>query len=160
MNKYDFLVIKAKENRDTGAIYKMIYIAGPFFNPDELYIIQEIEKILSDRDIMYFSPRLHDDPEHKPQTTEWSRTIFEMDKDAIDASDIVLVVYHGNYSDTGTAWECGYAYAKGKPVVVVQLGDSSNLMVHESAVANITMEELKKYDFGKLEEKRYSGKMF
>jgi len=138
----------------------MIYIAGPFFNQDELDTIKEIEKILSGRGIMYFSPRLHDDPEHKPQTAEWSRAIFEMDRDAIEASDVVLVVYHGNYSDTGTAWECGYASAKGKPVVVVHLGDSSNLMVHESAVANITLEELEQYDFRKLEEKRYNGKMF
>ena len=138
----------------------MIYIAGPFFNQNELDIIQEIEKILSRRGILYFSPRLHDDPEHEPQTAEWSRTIFGMDRDAIDASDVVLVVYHGNYSDTGTAWECGYASAKGKPVVVVHLGDSSNLMVHESAVANITVEELEQYDFRKMEEKRYNGKMF
>ena len=91
---------------------------------------------------------------------EWSKATFELDRDAIDKCDRVVAVYHGNYSDTGTAWECGYAYAKGLPVIVVHVGDSSNLMIHESATANIRMEDLKTYDFQKLEPVRYSGKMY
>ena len=69
------------------------------------------------------------------------------------------MLYHGNYSDSGTAWECGYAYAIDKPVVCVQIGDLSNLMVHCSAVANITLEELKTYDFEKMPWIDYTGDM-
>ena len=98
--------------------------------------------------------------EYEPQSQKWSKATFQMDRDAIDSCDLVLLIYHGNYSDTGTAWECGYAYAKGKPVVVVHAGDSSNLMIHESAVANIRMEDLASYDFQELKEIRYSGKIF
>lgn len=138
----------------------MIYVAGPFFDEEELSVITEVERILESRGFEFYCPRMHDAAEHEYQSPEWSRATFELDRDAIDRCGIVLAVYHGNYSDTGTAWECGYAYAKGKPVIVVHAGDSSNLMVHESAIANITIEELKTYDFQKLEEVRYSGKIF
>jgi len=138
----------------------MIYIAGPFFNIEEMDIITGVEKILDDRGLEFYCPRLHDDLEHEYMSPEWSRATFELDRDAIDRCSLVLAVYHGNYSDTGTAWECGYAYAKGLPVIVVHTGDSSNLMIHESAIANIRIEELKTYDFEKLEEIRYNGKIY
>ena len=137
-----------------------VYVAGPFFNDEELNIIQRVEKILSGRGFEIYSPRLHEDREHEAQSQEWSRQTFLMDRDAIDRCSLMVIVYHGNYSDTGTAWECGYAYAKGKPIVAVHLGDSSNLMVHESAVANIGIEELETYDFQEMKEIRYSGIMF
>jgi nucleoside 2-deoxyribosyltransferase len=61
----------------------------------------------------------------------------------------------------GTAWECGYAYATHKPVVVVQLGESSNLMVHEGSHTNVmTIEELKTYDFEMMPRTGFKGKMF
>ena len=47
-----------------------------------------------------------------------------------------------------------------KPSIVVHFGESSNLMVHESAVANIGIEELETYDFQEMEEIGYSGRMF
>ena len=47
-------------------------------------------------------------------------------------------------------------------MVVVHVGaeaDGSNLMIHESAVTNITLEELRGYDFTSLPHKSYKGKM-
>ena len=138
----------------------MIYIAGPFFNEEEIAVLAQVEQILSERGLSFFSPRQHEAPGFVPQTPEWSRATFQLDRDAIDRCGLVLMVYHGNYSDTGTAWECGYAYAKGKPVVAVHTGSSSNLMVHESATANIRLEDLAAYDFEKLEKVGYKGKMY
>ena len=77
--------------------------------------------------------------------------------------ELACMLYHGAYSDSGTAWEAGYACGTGKPVVAVHTGHSgsaSNLMVHESAAANITLEELESYDFNALPNKPYSGEMF
>ena len=45
-------------------------------------------------------------------------------------------------------------------MIVVHVGDDSNLMVHTPAIANLTLEELKDYDFTKLEAIEYKGKMF
>ena len=41
---------------------------------------------------------------------------------AIDESEMLVVLYYGLYSDSGTAWEQGYAYAKGKQVQVINMG--------------------------------------
>ena len=156
MGRSDFM----KDFHNAGRGKMMIYIAGPFFNEKEIAILTQVEKILSERGLDYFSPRQHAAPDCQPETPEWSRATFLLDRDAIDRCALVLMVYHGNYSDSGTAWESGYAYATGKPVVAVHTGDSSNLMVHESAIANIRLEDLPVYDFQKLTEVRYTGKMY
>jgi nucleoside 2-deoxyribosyltransferase len=36
---------------------------------------------------------------------------------SIDRSDVVLAVLDGSDADSGTCWECGYAFAKGKRVI-------------------------------------------
>ena len=79
-------------------------------------------------------------------------------------ADVSREIYRSanpNYSDTGTAWECGYAFATGKPVLVVQLGDSSNLMVHEGFHTNLmAVEDLMEYDFEVMSRNIYTGKMY
>lgn len=139
---------------------QMIYIASPFFSEDEIRILSQVEEILSRRGYEYFSPREHEIRDGAPGSSEWSQAAFLMDRAAIDECEVLLMIYHGNYSDSGTSWECGYAYAKGKPVIAVHIGDNSNLMVHESATANISLEELETYDFHERSEKKYSGKMY
>ena len=47
---------------------------------------------------------------------DWGHKVFMEDINAIDSADEVWIINHGMYSDTGTAWECGYAYAKGKVI--------------------------------------------
>jgi nucleoside 2-deoxyribosyltransferase len=67
-----------------------------------------------------------------------------MDVAAIDWADMVVACMDGPDPDSGTAWECGYAYAKGKPVICYRTdfritGDTEgapyNLMLSESAAA-------------------------
>lgn len=41
-----------------------------------------------------------------------------MDIAAIQDCDILFAVYDGLYSDSGTAWEIGYAYALGKRIEI------------------------------------------
>ncbi|MDR0363180.1 MAG: nucleoside 2-deoxyribosyltransferase [Planctomycetota bacterium] len=43
--------------------------------------------------------------------------LFRMCIDGIDAADAVLAVLDGAEVDSGVAWEVGYAYARGKPVI-------------------------------------------
>lgn len=138
----------------------MIYIASPFFNDEEIRNISCVERIMKKRGLAYYSPREHEDRNEKDVVPGWYRETFLKDRNAIDECDMVLAVYHGNYSDSGTAWECGYAYAKGKPVIVVHTGGTSNLMIHESARANITLEELEIYDFENLPKVEYKGEAF
>ena len=89
---------------------KRIYLASPFFNAYELSCVQRAEAILQARGFEVFSPRLHEvrDPAVVGMA-EWSRETFRSDRDNIDLSDLVVMLYHGAYSDSGTAWEAGYA---------------------------------------------------
>ena len=136
-----------------------IYLASPFFNEEENAWVENAEKILRNRGFDVYSPREHEVRDTDAVgTPKWARDTFRQDVDAIDKSDCVVMLYHGNYSDSGTAWECGYAYGW-RPIICVQIGDLSNLMVHCSAIANITLEELKTYDFEKMPWIEYTGNM-
>ena len=138
-----------------------IYLASPFFNEKELENVKIAEKILTERGFSLFSPRLNEvRTDENTQQSWWSKETFMNDKKFIDWADVVVMLYYGGYSDSGTAQECGYAYGTNTPVVVVQLGEDSNLMVHEGCHSNITLEELKTYDFEMLPTKPYKGKMF
>lgn len=138
-----------------------IYLASPFFNDIELENVKKAEKILMDRGFSVFSPRLNEvRDEENVQKSAWSKETFMNDKKFIDWADAVVMLYYGGYSDSGTAWECGYAYGTNTPVVVVHLGEDSNLMVHEGCHTNITLDELKDYDFNMMPAKQYQGTMF
>jgi len=138
-----------------------IYLASPFFNEKENAWVENTESILQDRGFDVYSPRNHEVRNtNKVGTIGWAYDTFYDDVKAIDECDCVVMLYHGNYSDSGTAWECGYAYATNKPVVCIQLGDVSNLMVHCSAVANLpTLADLILYDFEWMPVVIYEGAM-
>ncbi|MGN0462918.1 MAG: nucleoside 2-deoxyribosyltransferase [Ruminococcus sp.] len=138
-----------------------IYLASPFFNEEELKNVEKAEEILMKRGFQVFSPRLNEvRTDENTQSALWSKETFMNDKRFIDWADAVVMLYYGGYSDSGTAWECGYAYGTHTPVVVVHLGNDSNLMVHEGSHSNIKLEDLAKYDFNKMPALPYNGKMF
>ena len=142
-----------------------IYIASPFFNDYEVSCLEAAERVLFGRGFDVFSPRLNEvRDENSPKDEAWSFETFENDKKYIDWADVVVALYHGCYSDSGTAWECGYACGTNTPVVAVHVGkdksNGSNLMVHESARANLSPEELADYDFETMPPKKYHGIRF
>jgi len=71
-----------------------------------------------------------------------------MDVEALDWADMVVACMDGPDPDSGTAWECGYAFAMGKPIVCYRTdfrisGDTAgapyNLMLTESAAARVEL---------------------
>ncbi len=140
---------------------KHIYLAGPFFNDTEIANIRYAESVLTQKGLRFFSPMRHT-VDAEPQTTKWARKLFEMDKAEIGKADLVVALYYGSNGDTGTAWECGYAAAIGKPVVLVHINrdHDSNLMMHCGCTTNIYLDELAAYDFETLPVFPYTGKMF
>ena len=136
-----------------------IYLASPFFNDEELEYVCEAEQVLANKGLDVYSPMRHEDRDEK-RTAAWSVKTFMKDVEAINKADAVVMLYHGNYSDSGTAWECGFAYALNKPVIVVHLGGPSNLMVHEGSRANVNgIEGIRFYDFSGMPELSHSGEM-
>jgi nucleoside 2-deoxyribosyltransferase len=117
-----------------------IYLAGPLFSLAEQSFNADLARFLESEGFEVWLPQ-----EHEPRD-KTARAIFEMDVAAIDWADIVVACMDGPDPDSGTAWECGYAYAKGKPVVCYRTdfritGDTEgapyNLMLSESAAARV-----------------------
>lgn len=95
--------------------------------------------------------------------TEWGLMVFTNDVYALDHSDWVVVISYGREKTTaGTAWEAGYAFAKGKKVLVVEeeLVESESpsvqsLMVSNGCFACVRgLDGLRKYNFNKPKEIR------
>jgi nucleoside 2-deoxyribosyltransferase len=92
------------------AIPGQIYLAGPFFNEGERWLIEELRDALSGMGIAVFSP-LHD--VGRGDTGK----VVPADIAGIHASGVMLAVLH-NF-DPGTIFEAGFARALDKPVVVL-----------------------------------------
>ena len=142
---------------------KRIYLASPFFNDLELECVKRAEDILLGRGFELFSPRLNEVREDKDKNPAlWAQKTFELDRDNIDTADVVVMLYHGGYSDSGTAWECGYACGNGIPVIAVHIdkNNDANIMITQSCRANIALDELTDYDLEALPKKSFDGKIF
>lgn len=137
---------------------KKVYLASPFFDDAELERVNKVKEILDSKGLEVFSPKEHQNEHLEFGSIEWRKATFENDVKHIDWCDVVVaIICKGNYDDSGTAWELGYAYATNKPVVLVNItGETINLMIADSIHALITSyDELKEYDFGKMEKKPY-----
>ncbi len=115
-----------------------IYLAGPLFTLAEQGFNSELARFLQGEGFEVWLPQ-----EHEPRS-KTAKSIFDMDVAALDWADVVVACMDGPDPDSGTAWECGYAYAKGKPIVCFRTdfrisGDTKgapyNLMLTESATA-------------------------
>jgi nucleoside 2-deoxyribosyltransferase len=103
-----------------------VYLASPFFNDEENKYYEKMIKMLRDEGHKVFVPKEHEIPNawDLPNAV-WGENVFAVDVLGIQKCDVVVVLNHGMYSDSGTAWECGYAYALGKDVVNVLCGEGN-----------------------------------
>lgn len=101
-----------------------IYLASPFFNDKEIEVYDEVITLLRmEKNVDVFVPREHEIPGGwDMENHRWAEAVFAVDLVALQQADIVVVLNFGMYSDSGTAWECGYAYAKGKRVLNILCG--------------------------------------
>lgn len=121
-----------------------VYIAAPFFSPDQITRVALVETLLEKHNMTYFSPRKQSaigsiaDPEVREKA-------FQMNVDGIEDADFLVAITDGK--DMGTIFEAGHAYASGVPIIYVAftLGKDGqfNLMLSESGFAACkTVEEL------------------
>ena len=100
-----------------------IYLASPFFNEEELEIYRRVITALRAEGYVVYVPQEHTIENAWALSNEdWAQQVFVEDCYAIDDCEVVMVLNFGLYSDSGTAWEAGYAFAKGKTVVQVLCG--------------------------------------
>ena len=125
-----------------------VYLASPFFNEAELKIYDEVIDLLrSEGELSVFVPREHTIPDAWALPNHiWGENVFAVDYLAITQCDVVVVLNFGMYSDSGTAWECGCAYALGKKVVNVLCGEANeeySIMMVNGTTATVTLNELR-----------------
>ena len=100
-----------------------IYLASPFFNKVELDTYREVIRSLRTMGHEVYVPQEHSikDGWSMPNSS-WARAVYREDIRAIDECECVMILNFGMYSDSGTAWEAGYAYALRKYTVQVLCG--------------------------------------
>jgi nucleoside 2-deoxyribosyltransferase len=120
-----------------------IYLAGPLFTTAE----RDFNAAFADR----LRAAGHDVwlPQDQELDAYNPDRIFRNDVDHIDWAEGVVGIMDGSDPDSGTAWEIGYAFAKGMPIVLLRTdfrewggrtGDAPyNLMLTESATEHIEL---------------------
>jgi nucleoside 2-deoxyribosyltransferase len=112
-----------------------LYLAGPLFTTAEREFNDRLAALLRKAGYDVFLPQEHE------QRDKSAREIFLNDVEGVDWADAVVANMDGPDPDSGTCWECGYAYRK-KPIVLYRTDfraahepDKSpyNLMLTESA---------------------------
>jgi nucleoside 2-deoxyribosyltransferase len=111
----------------------LAYVAGPLFDEGERWWIEQVDALVAAAGFDTFLPHRDNPPKDEFNV----RAIFENDKRAIDECDIVVASLNGVLTDDGTAWELGYAYAKGKYIIGLHT-DWRMRFAHE--VVNLMME--------------------
>ena len=114
-----------------------IYLAGPLFTAAEQEFNRQLAAALKKAGHEVWLPQ-----EHEPRERT-AKAIFEEDVKGMDWAEVVVANMDGPDPDSGTCWECGYAFRK-KPIVLYrtdfrEAGDAENapvnLMMSESANA-------------------------
>ncbi len=119
---------------------KRIYFAAPLFSAAEITYNQAFSEELNNAGYITFLPQR--ECKNKKLTE-----IFEICKAGIDKADVVVAIMDGADADSGTCWECGYAFAKNIPVIIVRSdfrnsGDTKgfNAMLYYSAAGVVESE--------------------
>lgn len=115
-----------------------IYLAGPLFTTAERTFNQALADMLHTR---------HGHRVWLPQANEpreqTAKAIFLADVEGIDWCDTVVANMDGPDPDSGTCWECGYAFARNKHIITYRTdmrgiddfaGSPFNLMLSQSSL--------------------------
>ncbi len=94
---------------DIETTVKKIYLAAPFFDLGQKWLVNECRNLLLDFGNNVFSP-LHDAGIGEPLI------IAPKDIEAIEKADVIFAILNG--TDPGTLFEIGYARAKNKRIIV------------------------------------------
>ena len=91
--------------------FMKIYLAGPLFTLAEIDFNLKLASKLVNKGFEVFLPQ------QECQGKDLNE-IFTICVSGLDSCDVILANVDGSDADSGTSWECGYAYAKNIPVVI------------------------------------------
>lgn len=127
---------------------KNIYLAGPLFHKGDTYYVEKINAKLIEWGFTTYVPHL--DGGIYSADMQSTLPFFQSDITALDSCDLIVAILNGQDVDSGTAWEMGYGFAKGKAVFAIAEDSriagnmkNINLMLTNSSKVSFTVEELK-----------------
>ncbi|KAF1078083.1 nucleoside 2-deoxyribosyltransferase [Methanogenium sp. MK-MG] len=116
-----------------------VYLAAPLFSEAELAYNRSVAALLREHFFAVHLPQECGDSSAE-RSSDHTSDIFAENLAALAAADVVVAIIDGADADSGTAWEMGYTYAQGIPVIGLrtdfrQVGASErvNLMLEEAA---------------------------
>jgi len=113
-----------------------LYLAGPLFTTAEQEFNRQLRDRLESVGHEVWLPQEHEPPERSAQA------ISEAEVAGLEGAEVGVANMDGSDPDSGTCWECGYAYKK-KPIILFRTdfreagdvpGSPFNLMLSASAV--------------------------
>ncbi|MDO8726009.1 MAG: nucleoside 2-deoxyribosyltransferase [Candidatus Methanoperedens sp.] len=117
---------------------RTVYLAAPLFSEAELDFNRMLRDQIKSSGFKVFLPQ--EDSNNVKDRDDRQSIIFSKNEAAIKSSDIIVAVVDGADVDSGTAWEIGYAYALGKPILGLRtdfrtlgIEGTVNLMIERSA---------------------------
>ena len=126
---------------------KTVYLAAPLFSEAECDFNRKLRDLIIYEGFLVFLPQEDSNNTHVEKNRQ--EIIFNKNLAALDSSDIIVAVIDGADVDSGTAWEIGYAYSKGKPVLGLKtdfrtlgIEGTVNLMIERSVVLCTSVSEL------------------
>lgn len=125
-----------------------VYLAAPLFSEAERVFNASVARLLSTHLFDVHLPQEAGDDSDMRDIREQER-LFHFNKTALEDSDFIVAIIDGADADSGTAWEMGYAFARGKPVIALRTDfrrvghhEQVNLMLEQSAKVVGSMEEV------------------
>lgn len=131
-----------------------VYLASPFFNKYERTNMELVLKVLRASGYEVFAPyEMTIDNAWEMPNHEWGINVFTKDIEHLKECDIVVALNYGLYSDTGTAFEIGYAWGICKEIYSVNFeGFTDSLMINNAVNGMISFEYFQTHDRINLED--------
>lgn len=94
-----------------------VYFAGPLFTQAEWHWNARLAEALRGLGMNVLLPQAAAEPMLKGEKAFDGTALFSENIANIDSADVVLAILDQAEPDSGTCWECGYAYRAGRPIV-------------------------------------------
>jgi nucleoside 2-deoxyribosyltransferase/predicted secreted protein len=125
-----------------------VYLAAPLFSEAERTYNATIAALLEKNLFEVYLPQEAGDDSDTRGESEQHR-LFRKNLQELEESDIVVAIIEGADADSGTAWEMGYAFSRGKPVIALRTdfrrvghNEHVNLMLEQSATVVTSTDQL------------------
>src|SRR5660398_150961 len=126
---------------------KTVYLAAPLFSEAECDFNRKLRDEIISAGFKVFLPQ--EDSNNIKDMKDRQKIIFNKNLKGIENSDILVAVIDGADVDSGTAWEIGFTFAKGKPLLGLRtdfrtlgIEGTVNLMIERSVVLCMSVSEL------------------